>query len=253
VNARRGGTTNVRMTRLVSLLPFLMACSSAAPHFGGDSGAPPPEDAAVADAAAPDAAVPIPDGGDAGADAAADPFVPHPPAGATQCGAGVITSGSSQSACMEPSMVLDDVPLFDGGTESMPRSCGALDVGGGEWQVWCTATEAYLWAKLTPANNTNVMQDCHGLSLLMIDEGLYESGNGGGNGAQVMTYESDGTEIAGTVPGDPQTVIASITLSGSQQSGSAQLFVAGSLEDSCQGGAFGPPTVLAGVDLAWKQ
>lgn len=194
-------------------------------------------------------ASPQPDGGVG--DAGLDPLAPHPPAGATKCGSGTITAGSSQTACTEPSFVLDDVPLPDGGTESMPRACDALTVSGGEWQVWCSATEAYVWARID-ATNAGTLQDCHGLSLLMIDEGLYDTGSSGGNGVQVMTYEADGTEIAGTPPGDPQTIIASLTIP-STQGGAAQLFVAGSLEDSCQSGAFGPETVLAGLDATWKQ
>ena len=235
------------------LLPFVLACSSAGPRTHDDSGAPP------ADAAAGDAAIPDHDGGvstDAGsggdADAGLDPFVPHPPQGSTKCGFGSITAGSAQTACSEPSFILDDAPLPDGGMGAMPRACDALTIGSGEWQVWCSPTEAYVWARI-PATNANVVQDCHGASLLMIDEGLYESGSGGGNGAQVMTYESNGTEIVGTPPNDPQTIIASITLPSTAKSGSAKLWVAGSLEDTCNGGGFGPPTVLTGVDATWSE
>ena len=237
------------------LLPSILACSSAGPFTHDDSGAPPPD--AAGDSAIPEkdaASTDAGSGGDADADADADagldPFVPHPPQGSTKCGSGPISAGSAQTACNEPSFILDDAPLPDGGMGPMPRACDALTIGSGEWQVWCTSTEAYVWARI-PATNANVLQDCHGASLLMIDEGLYESGNGGGNGATAITYESNGTEIAGTPPNDPQTIIASITLASTTTSGSARLWVAGSLEDTCNGGAFDPPTVLTGVDTTW--
>ena len=251
MNAAAARTTNVRMTRHVMLLPFIVACSSAGPWAGDDSGAPPADAAAGDSAVVPDGASTTDAGGGGDGDAGLDPFVPHPPQGSTKCGSGAITSGSAQTACNEPSFILDDAPLPDGGMGSMPRACNALTIGSGEWQVWCTATDAYVWARI-PATNANVLQDCHGASLLMIDEGLYESGNGGGNGAQAITYESDGTMIAGTPPNDPQTIIASVTVANPGNGGSAKLWVAGNLEDTCNGGGFGPPTVLTGLDATWK-
>jgi len=247
MNAFAVRTTNVRMTRYVILLPFIVACSSAGPQAGDDSGAP-LADAAAGDSAHLDAASTTDSGG--GGDAGLDPLVPHPPQGSTKCGSGVITSGSAQAVCTEPSFILDDAPLPDGGMGAMPRACNALTINSGEWQVWCTATDAYVWARI-PVTNANVLQDCHGASLLMIDYGLYESGSGGGNGLQALTYESDGTAIAGTPPNDPQTIIASITLP--SVNGSAKLWVAGSLEDTCNGGGFGPPTVLMGLEAIWTQ
>ncbi|HSQ61697.1 MAG TPA: hypothetical protein VLM85_00725, partial [Polyangiaceae bacterium] len=130
------------------LLPSILACSSAGPFTHDDSGAPPPD--AAGDSAIPEkdaASTDAGSGGDADADADAglDPFVPHPPQGSTKCGFGAISAASAQTACAEPSFILDDAPLPDGGMGPMPRACDALTIGSGEWQVWCTSTEAYVW------------------------------------------------------------------------------------------------------------
>src|SRR5512140_1039870 len=128
------------MTRLGCLLPLLLlACSSTGPQQTTDSGAPPKDAATTTDASPP----PVDASVDTGTDAALDPFVPHPPAGSTKCGSGVISAGSAQLTCNEPSMILDDVPQIDGGLSNVPRSCSALTIGAGEWQVWCTATNVY--------------------------------------------------------------------------------------------------------------
>jgi len=217
-------------------------------------------DAAVTDAAADapnDAAksfdVTTSDATDAtdASDGGVDPFVPHPPAGATKCGSGSISAGSAQSACTEPSMVLDDMLLPDGGFGAMPRACDALTVGAGEWQAWCTSSEVYVWGRI-PIVDAGTLTDCHGVSLIMIDEGLYATGNAGGNGVQVGTYEQDGTEIAGTATGDSQTIVASTTLAATS-SGTAQMFVAGSLEDTCNQGIPEAPTVLTGFNAQWNE
>ena len=240
------------MTRFAFLLPFVIACSSAPPASQNDSGSP-ANDAGVASDA--DAAIQQKDAGsvtDASTDASADPFVAHPPAGSTKCGSGTIDSANAHTACTEPSWILDDMIQVDGGHGAMPRSCDALTIGSGEWQAWCTSTSTYLWARV-PIGNANTLQDCHGASLLMIDEGLWQYANGGGNGgATIGTYESNGTAIAGTVPGDPQTLVASILLQTNTQNKSASLWIAGNLEDTCNNAIFDPPVVLTGVDVTWK-
>ena len=239
------------MARFAFLLPFVIACSSG-PPAQNDSGAP-ENDAAVGSDA--DAGNPQKDAGsvtDAGGDAALDPLVPHPPAGSTKCGSGVVSSSSAYSACTEPSWILDDMLLVDGGHGAMLRACDALGIGAGEWQVWCTSTTAYVWTRI-PITNANTVKDCHGGSILMIDEGLWQYGNGGGNGGgDIRTYETNGTEIAGTTPNDPQTLVASITLQTSAQTQAASFWIAGSLEDTCNNGVFDPPTVFTGIDVTWK-
>ena len=239
------------MTRLAWLLPWLLACSSSPFAPGGDAAvtdaavdAPKSIDAATGDATtASDAS----DGSDGGL----DPFVPHPPDGATKCGSGVISAGSAQSACTKPSMMLDDMLLPDGGFGAMPRACDALTVGAGEWQTWCTPSEVYVWGRI-PVVNAGTLSDCHGVSLLMIDEGLYDTGNMGGNTSQVRTYQQDGTEIIGTPKGEPQTIVTWLTVAATS-SGGAQMFVAGSLEDTCNGGEQEPPTVLTGFNAQWNE
>jgi len=240
------------MTRFFAfLLPFAFACSSP-PSSQNDSGGV-LDDAGTSPNA--DSGNPQKDAGSVtdgqSADAGQDPFVPHPPAGSTKCGSGVVTSASAHAACTEPSWILDDMIQVDGGFGAMPRACDALTIGGGEWQVWCTATSAYVWTRM-PITNAGTLKDCHDASLLMVDEGIWQYGNGGGNGgATIATYESDGTAIAGTVPGDPQTLVASIVLQTDAQSKSASLWIAGNLEDTCTTG-FDPPTVLTGIDVTWK-
>ena len=240
------------MTRFAFLLPFLVACSSAPPATQDDSGLPENDAGTSTDA---DAAIQQKDGGsviDAAGDAALDPFVPHPPAGSTKCGSGTIDSASAQKACTEPSWILDDMILVDGGHGAMPRACDALGIGAGEWQVWCTATSAYVWARV-PITNANTVKDCHDVSILEIDEGLWQYANGGGNGGSTIgTYEQNGTEIAGTTPGDPQTLVASITLPTDGQNKAATMWIAGSLEDTCNNAIFDPPEVLTGFDATWK-
>lgn len=240
------------MTRFAFLLPFAIACSSSPPASQNDSGTPENDAATSSDA---DAGNPQKDAGsitDASTDAPLDPFVPHPPAGATKCGSGTIDSASAQKVCTEPSWMLDDMLLFDGGHGAMPRSCNALTIGAGEWQVWCTATSAYVWARV-PIANASTLNDCHDVSLLEINEGLWQYANGGGNGgATIGTYEQNGTEIMGTTPGDPQTLVASIILQTDGQNKAATMWIAGSLEDTCNNAIFDPPTVLTGFDATWK-
>lgn len=241
------------MARFAFLLPFVIACSSSSPPASQNDSGTPEEDAGTTNDA--DAANPQKDAGsitDATGDAALDPFSPHPPAGSTECGSGTITSASAHAACTEPSWILDDMLLVDGGHGAMPRACDALGLGAGEWQAWCSATNVYLWASV-PITNANTLKDCHDASLLMIDEGLWQYANGGGNGgATIGTYESNGTEIAGTTPGDPQTLIASIILQTDGQNKAATMWIAGSLEDTCNNAIFDPPTVLTGFDATWK-
>jgi hypothetical protein len=255
------------------LLTLLLGCSSAAGSFNGgsDSGAgsetgpgaegglphPDQDGAASHDGGAKGDSAALPDGGHAGGDASAvdagSLLTPSPPKGATECGSGTITQASSSTACMMPNWVLDSMPLPDGGTAMTPRDCSALTVTSGTWEVWCTSTEVYLWARFNGVNDTGSLVDCHGLSLIEIDEGVYSSGSGGGNGTQVATFELDGTEIAGLTPAMPEDMVITVTLDNpSGTAGSADLFVLGSLEDSCKMGAFDPETVLAGVTVTWK-
>jgi len=240
------------MTRLACLL-LLVACSSRDPQQTTDSGVP-KDDAATDASSKTDASDASNVVTDSGSDASLDPFVPHAPAGATQCGSGVISAASAQTACTEPSWILDDAPQIDGGMGAMARSCSALTIGAGEWQIWCSPGSVYVWARI-PITNANVLQDCHGTSLLMIDYGYYQSGNGGGNLPTATTYETNGTEIAGTPPNDPQVIVTWLTFStGPQQtSGTVSAWVAGSIEDTCNSGAFGPPTVLTGFDAKWQE
>jgi hypothetical protein len=156
-------------------------------------------------------------------------------------------------ACMMPNELLDSMPLPDGGTLVTPRSCSAITITSGSWEVWCTSKQAYIWARFDGVNNTGTVHDCHGASILMIDEGVYASGSGGGNGVQVATYELDGTEISGLIPSMAENMVMAVTVDNpSSAGGAADLFTLGSLEDSCAMGAFDPPTVLAGVTVTWK-
>jgi hypothetical protein len=179
--------------------------------------------------------------------------MPSPPAGATECGSGSITASSAVMVCMMPDEVLDSTPLPDGGTAMTPRACDGVTVGSGSWQVWCTSKVAYVWARFDNVNNTGAIHDCHGLSLLNIDEGIYSDGSGGGNGVEVGTFELDGTEISGLTTTMPENVAIQTTLdNSSMMGGAADLFVLASLQDSCTMTLFGTPTVIAGVAVTWK-
>jgi hypothetical protein len=62
----------------------------------------------------------------------------HPPPGATKCGGGTF-SAAAAAACQAASMVLaPPVP---------PRSCNLLDMAGGAFEVWCSASGVYLFAR----------------------------------------------------------------------------------------------------------
>jgi hypothetical protein len=182
-----------------------------------------------------------------------DPLAPHPPAGATKCGDGTFTAGDASTACTKPSFALDDMLLPDGGHGSTPRECGALTTAGGVWQVWCAPDATYLWARFDDVQNDGALKDCHGGSLLMIDEGVFDTGSIGGNGAHVATYQDPYGMIFGTPPGVSQTAIYELTIDGKWPpgDGGASLYLLGSLDDSCAGGPQ-PPVVLSGVGVTWK-
>lgn len=184
---------------------------------------------------------------------AGDPLAPHPPAGSTKCGEGTFTPGDAASACMKPSYELDDALLPDGGHGSTPRRCDALSVDGGRWEVWC-GSKTYVWARFDGVTNTAALHDCHGASLIMIDLGVYQTGSIGGNTTSVRTYQDPYGEIAGSPPGVKQTAIFTLDLSAwpSGSSVTGDLFLLGSLEDTCSGGAMQPPVVLSGVAVKWK-
>ncbi len=186
-------------------------------------------------------------------DSGASPLMALPPPGSSMCAHGTFTQAEAMMACMTPSFALDDMPLPDGGTATIPRSCSAVTISDGEWEVWCSPMSAYVWVRFNNLTNANVLQDCHHLSLLLVDEGVYDTGSGGGNGAQVGTYELDGGEISGTVPGMPQIGIYQVTLPSTPDASQAgaNLFVLGSLEDSCGMGPQDPPTVLTGIGVKW--
>jgi hypothetical protein len=218
----------------------LMHADGTAPVDGGSNGDSAPDDAShCVDSATSDAGKSL--------------LTPSPPPGATECGSGDITQASVTTACMMPNTILDSMPLPDGGTTMTPRACDAITVASGMWQVWCTPTEAYIWARFDGVKDTGTLHDCHGLSLLEIDEGVYSSGFGGGNGTQVATFELDGTEIGGLTSSMTENMVFAATIGNpSSTGGAADIFVLGSLEDSCGGGGLDQETVLAGATVAWK-
>jgi hypothetical protein len=259
----------------VSLVPlaslFLFACSgasSSSSDMHGDSGtsmepeggspAPGQDGSTPPDAGSnPDSATHFDAGhpGDAALiEAGTSLLTPSPPAGSTECGSGLITQASAMSVCMMPDAVLDSMPLPDGGTAMTPRACDAITITSGNWQVWCTSKVAYVWARFDGVKNTGTLHDCHGLSLLNIDEGVFSYGSGGGNGAEVATFQLDGTEISGLTTTTAENMVMETTLDNTMDmgSGAADLFVLGSLEDSCTMSLYGPPTVFTGVAVTWK-
>jgi hypothetical protein len=142
------------------------------------------------------------------------------------------------------------VPQPDGGLASTPRKCDALTIGSGQWEAWCTPSNTYVWARFDQLSNQGTWTDCHHVSLVEVDEGVYDTGLAGGNTSNMLTYEADGTSIAGTFPGMPETGILQVTVGNGPNGGSSKLFVLGSLQDSCNTGA-STATVLGGVSVTW--
>lgn len=195
------------------------------------------------------------DGGEGGSshDAAVPGVGPTPPPGATQCGNGTFAAGDVVSACAIPSYVLDNVPDFDGGYSSTPRACNAITTTGGAWETWCTATETYAWVRFDQVTNLGSLSDCHGITLLEIDYGSYDTGSGGGNGTQVATFQANGTSVVGTPVGTPQTATMQVTLGDNSSKGAANLFLQGTtlIGAGCPGAIV--PTVLAGARVTWER
>jgi hypothetical protein len=182
---------------------------------------------------------------------ASNPLAPHPPPGSTKCGHGTFTQSDWSTGCMTPSWVLDMALQADGGFGTTPRDCTALTIASCQWEAWCTASDTYLWARFDQLSNSGTWVDCHNASLLWVDEGVYDTGSSGGNGAHVGTFEMDGTQIVGTTPGMPQIGILEVNVGNGPNGGAAKLFVLGSLENTCNMGAPGPPTVLGGISVSW--
>lgn len=239
------------------LLLALAACSTRSGGTGRDAAvsdlgatdAPATHDASV-DAPATDApATDAPPGDMTPTDAGFDPHVSHPPAGYTLCGHGTFTSAQAAMGCMTPSLALDDMPLPDGGFGSTPRDCSALTTSGGAWEAWCMGPNVYLWARFDDVSASASPPGCLG-GILYVDEGVWDSGSGGGNGAHVSTYLPDGTEIAGAAPGMPETAVYELMIDGTPGAmNSANLFLLGSRD--CAPMGFMPPEVLAGITVTW--
>jgi len=118
------------------------------------------------------------DSGDAGDD-------PKPPAGSTKCAFGTVTQADAFKACGEPSMTLDYKSDFDGGFTKVPRHCEAATIDSGRYEVWCSPTSTYIWARFEGLRSTSAWSGgCPGeeplaLGMALWDYGIGSSGGGG--------------------------------------------------------------------------
>ncbi len=259
----RGGTLFLCLALVAASACSSGASDTAAPSSGDDGGASGDDDAGSSSssdggsshgdgASTGDSGGHEGDGG--GADAAKKSIASSPPAGSTECGHGTFTAGDVTTACAAPSYILDDYMQSDGGFTALPRACNALTTAGGSYEAWCTPTQVYVWVRFDQVDNLGTVKDCHGISLLELDEGAYEGPNYGGNGVMATTYQASGTQIVGTPPGQPQTATISTTVGDTATNGSLAIYLLGqtSFAGGCTTGPF-LPTVFAGAHLTWKR
>jgi hypothetical protein len=100
---------------------------------GDGSPGPAPGDGSVA---ATDGATSTDGGGDGAAPATIP--TPNPPAGATKCGSGPLTASAIRDACKLP---------VSFGPPPAP-ACDDTTSDGGRYEVWCSATQVYVWAEI---------------------------------------------------------------------------------------------------------
>jgi hypothetical protein len=219
------------------------ASASAADGEGSpqDSGAGTSKDASGSDAAlSPDGSGPT----DADADTAA--LAPHPPSGATKCGSGTFTANDSTAACQsDPTL----------GPLAYPRDCTSFVIAGGEFEVWCSSTQTYLWARFdgagvkTPYQCTAVFDG----SVVSFDPPLQIIANQGeihgASGGTSFSNWGSGDGVLLTY-GTPGSFAVDATVSGAFPTGKATIWVV-TEQLKCPGGAELPMTTRAGAPFSW--
>jgi hypothetical protein len=243
--------------RLASFAVLLTACSSgattdvtptvpdaSAAHPGEDSGAP-TDASRVDDARAPPTDAAIPDGGPR-SDAAADagPVLPNPPPGSAKCGAGTFSAADVTAACNAP-----------GGLMAYLRACDELSTQGGAYEVWCSPSGVYLWARLdavkarAPASCTVTFDG----SVYTLEPPMYvdvsEFDVSGGVRRESGTARPSGdTFIDPSAP--PSTIALEATASVTAANGTATMWLV-TRQSACPGIPDGPPVIRGGVPIKW--
>jgi hypothetical protein len=147
--------------------------------------------------------------------------------------------------------VLDTWMNFDG-TMGTQRECGAVDLSGGSYQVWCSGASAYGWARWDDvrANGSYVAQ-CGNTAMLMINSGgggRCAWGNGGGNctSRAAPYFEVDVN----------MTASATVEDQGDSASKAAYLYLMAYHQfETCMpmmAPTQGPQVVIGGVKLQWQ-
>jgi hypothetical protein len=215
------------------------------PATDGEGSPPQDSGTGVKDAAGSDTGS-LPDGGGA-TDGNTTSLAPRPPSGATKCGSGTFSANDSTTACQSQ-------PTF-GGQLAYPHDCGSVDVAGGQFEVWCSSTETYLWARFDGVGvkspyECNVTVDGSvypyypELSIGSGEVEIHAGASGIGTGA---TPYGNGLYLTYGTPG---TFAIDVTTPGAFSSGTATIWVV-TQQNNCPGSQDLPKTITAGVPLTW--
>ncbi|MSP59901.1 MAG: hypothetical protein EXR72_06090 [Myxococcales bacterium] len=237
--------------RPATLLLLVGGCStSSAPPADADAKDGSAADASTADAGAAMDLASLSDGSSPDAappDAALGPSQPNPPQGAKKCGSGSFTDADSRAACKAPSQLLDSWGMQ---MQPFPRVCDAATISGGTWEVWRTATVAYVFVRYAGLRATGTLS-CKAATLLSLSA-VYDWGNGGGD-----TGNNPISGYAG-VPGNdfdvqmPIDAYEWVTVKVSAKAATVWVAPFNALIPGCGAMNSGYRSLVAGAQVTWK-
>jgi hypothetical protein len=238
------------MDRAWMLVAFLSAgCGHNPGPVGTDAGSadgPGVADAALTEASTGDLAEGPADGG--GPDMTWNPSVPNPPAGSVKCGHATFTVADSNQLCMNAhGLVIDSWGMAH---QPFPRACNAVTFGSGDYDVWCTATDAYVFAHFAGLVPTGTLK-CKGSTGLALSA-IYETGSGGGDTGITLKTGYGGVpynDFDVTTPID-----AYVWITTAVASGTASLWMTpftALLTGPCGDSNAGYRSLVAGVEATW--
>jgi hypothetical protein len=169
---------------------------------------------------------------------------PHPPAGATLCKQGLLSAKDIRDACKAP-------PAFGG----VPTDgCDQVTSDGGRYELWCTSSAQYLWARIDALRPNQPPFTCPvtpDVELAVDAVYSYTTSLVGAGSTTVSTGSPDPLRpAAGPLSTHPSLVVEA-TLPGASTSGSANIWMRG-LDTTCVRGNGNPDSVMvAGVSVTW--